>query len=170
MSKLLDLPGQRFGRLVVIKRGEAASGSKAQWICKCDCGKTVLVRHDHLRSGAVVSCGCWRREEIRQRHLTHDGTHTRLFRIWGGMKNRCYNPNNGSYTRYGGRGITVCDEWLHSFVAFRDWSLAHGYTDDLSIDRIDNEKGYAPDNCRWIPMAEQSKNRRPPSEWNWKSK
>ncbi len=166
MSTVMDLTGQRFGRLVVVERAENDSHNKARWRCRCDCGKETLAMAKSLRSGSKKSCGCLEAENraaIKTRggcDVIHGATDTRLYRIWWAMKTRCYNKNHRSFPNYGGRGITVCAEWLHDFTAFQKWSMAHGYADDLSIDRIDNDRGYSPDNCRWATDDEQRHNKR----------
>ena len=167
MGKLIDLTGQRFGRLTVIERAGKDYIGQAMWRCRCDCGNVTVVAGGNLRTGNTKSCGCYGHELTigGYRSRTHGGTcdggkRTRLYRIWRAMKTRCYNLNAQNYKDYGGRGITICPEWLHDFVAFRDWALSHGYRDDLSIDRIDNDKGYSPDNCRWATAKEQRANQR----------
>lgn len=162
-----DLTGQRFFRLTVLKYAGSKNGHL--WECKCDCGKIKKVYGYDLKSETVRSCGCWKNEQAAeraiQRNTRHSETHTRLYRIWHSMKQRCYYKKGVPYANYGGRGIRVCDEWLQNFVAFRDWALSHGYADNLSLDRIDPNGNYEPNNCRWATAYEQTHNRRPPSEW-----
>lgn len=162
MGKFIDLTGQRFGRLEVIAQADNNEAGLTCWVCKCDCGNTKIICGKSLRKGHSKSCGCWKKELLTEVKpaKTHGLYGTRLSRIWRNMKNRCYNPNDPNYKFYGSRGITVCAEWLNDFQAFYDWAISHGYRDDLSIDRIDNDKGYSPDNCRWVTMKVQATNRR----------
>lgn len=166
MGKLIDLTGQRFGRLTVIERVETRN-KQVFWKCKCDCGKYTVIAGKELRRGRSKSCGCLRDELVSARFETHGATkHNkthpdyRLYAIWNGMIFRTNNPNSLAYERYGGAGITVCDEWLHSFEIFRDWAKANGYYEGLSIDRIDGKKGYFPENCRWATPLQQTRNRK----------
>lgn len=152
-----DLMGKRFGRLTVI--GESNKiGYHKYWRCKCDCGKEVNVRAYTLISGDSKSCGCLARDISRKRNTKHGGYGTRLYRIWDSMKSRCRNPNSISYPDYGGKGITICDEW-NDFAVFREWAISNGYNDKLTIDRIDNSKGYTQSNCRWVNMVSQENNK-----------
>lgn len=159
MPKLIDLTGKKFGRLTVISHAGKTSYGENRWLCKCDCGKQKVIFGSLLRSGHTKSCGCLAREISSERLKTHGQTDTRLFEIWHGMKARCYRKTASNFRRYGARGIEMCDEWKNSFEAFRDWSISHGYADNLTIDRIDNDNGYSPDNCRWTDNHTQCNNK-----------
>ena len=233
MSKLIDLTGQKFGRLTVICRGEdltpKSGGRKVRWCCKCDCGNDALVTTQNLlrgvtkscgcfardydrntfttdmtgwvmkehgvedskvrvinlykfdkngaewncvcecgkvfiangkeiRSGHTLSCGCLKVERTISAHTTHGESASRLYKIYAGMKDRCYNKNNKRYDIYGQKGIKICDEWLNSYEAFRDWAMSNGYKEDLTIDRINSNGNYCPDNCRWTTAEVQANN------------
>lgn len=154
-----DITGRRFGRLTVIGIAGRDNHRQVIWRCRCDCGKEANVRGYSLRSGNTQSCGCLADERRAETHRKHGGTHTRLYRIWGGMKARCFSPNEPCYPYYGGRGIKVCDEWL-SFETFQTWAISHGYRDDLTIDRINVNGHYEPSNCRWATLKVQQNNKR----------
>jgi len=164
MPRIHDLTGNKFGRLLVISKAPS-KGKNSVWHCLCDCGKEVDVRADCLMSGASQSCGCLCREKSGERvkqikpHTIHGKSNTRLWAIWMGMKARCYNPNVEKFKNYGSRGIKICDGWLSDFKSFYDWAVENGYDDSLSIERINVDGDYCPDNCTWIPMSEQRLNK-----------
>ena len=163
MRKMKNLKGQKFGRLTAICPVGKNNRNAVLWLCECDCGLDAIVESSSLVRGLTRSCGCLDREahKFRPNRTTHGKSGTRLYRIWKKMKSRCSNLNDPDYQQYyGSRGITVCDEWLHNFQAFHDWAMSHGYSDELTIDRMDNDKGYSPDNCRWATAEEQRHNQR----------
>lgn len=155
-----DLTGIKFGRLTVVSLAGRDSGGRAQWRCVCDCGSEGVYDGYNLKSGKIKSCGCLRKEVTAAVHRDHGGSRSILYGVWNSMKNRCLNPNVKAYKNYGARGIDVCQKWRDDFSAFRDWALASGYSKGLSLDRIDNDAGYCPSNCRWVTPKEQSRNRR----------
>ena len=164
MPVFRDLTGHRFGRLVAIGRCGTSPAGNAIWLCQCDCGSETKVLGLDLTRNHTSSCGCLRNELSAIRCTKHSKSRTRLHTIWKAMNQRCCNPANKEYHRYGGRGITVCDEWQNDFQVFYDWAIANGYDGNAprgqcTIDRTDNDKGYNPDNCRWVDMKTQSNNR-----------
>ena len=144
----------RFGRLTLIER--LPGGQK--WLCQCDCGNTVATQISN-GSRQCNSCANGVRGNLKHGHNT-GGKPDRIYRIWIGIKSRCHNPHDTGYSWYGDRGVTVCEEWREDFNSFYDWAMKNGYSDELTIDRIDNDGDYEPNNCRWIPMKEQSRNKR----------
>ena len=157
-SKLLDIAGAKYGRLSVV---QFVGGKKhSYWLCKCDCGAHKVVRGSHLISGNIQSCGCLSIETRTKHGDGNGGEFKKLYASWMSMRRRCRNKNDADYSHYGGRGIQVCDEWME-YSQFKSWALDSGYDDALEIDRIDNNKGYSPDNCHWVTRTINNRNRRP---------
>ena len=162
MSEKIDMTGRVIGRLLVIEECGRNSRGKALWRCRCECGNEITVLGDNLRSEHTTSCGCYNRERVAEAHTTHGMYKTRIYSVWVAMLQRAGAFKGASEKEkhyYQDRGITVCDEWL-VFENFRDWALSHGYKEGLQIDRIDNDKGYCPENCRWVTCKENNNNRR----------
>lgn len=161
MWRKADYTGRKFGRWTVIgvapnhitKGGYPVS----MWDCVCDCGTRRAVRGNDLRLGKSVSCGCYMVENPTSK--THGASNIHLYKIYHGMKARCYNRNNKNYSHYGARGISICEEWK-DYESFAKWAVENGYKDGLTIERNNVDDGYSPDNCRWIPIEEQQRNKR----------
>ena len=154
-----DITGRRFGRLEVIALDHKNESGEMFWKCRCDCGNETVVKRGNLISGNTSSCGCLKAELTRKRASTHGLSNSSLYSVWNGMLDRCRNKNSQSYERYGERGIHVCDEWL-DFNTFYHWGIENGYDPSLSLDRIDNDGDYCPDNCRWADDITQANNKR----------
>ena len=158
-----DLSGERFGRLHVDSFYGKDKNYNIYYNCTCDCGNKLVVSANCLKNGDTVSCGCYHKENQAKLRTKHGHTYDKLYWVHHSMKQRCYNKNNPEYHNYGGRGITICDEWLNKdtgFENFYNWAMKNGYAAGLSIDRINNNEGYNPNNCRWVDNIIQSSNRR----------
>lgn len=158
MAKQLNLTGRKFGKLTAIKIDYKSKDYKTFWLCKCDCGNYTSVYVSKLTTGKTKTCGCSRTTDPH--NYKHGLRHTRLYRIWANMKTRCYNKMDPHYSRWGGRGVKICNEWINDFKAFYDWAIKNGYQDNLSIDRINNDGNYEPNNCRWATIKQQNNNKR----------
>lgn len=158
----LDLTGQRFGRLVVISRFPRKG--RVSWSCLCDCGNTPVVTRGELRDGKTKSCGCYRKEKLKRDLTTHGdsgggkGTPTKMYKVWASMLQRCTNAKSNHYKDYGGRGISVCERW-NKYSNFKE-DMGDSYKYGLTLDRINNDDGYFPNNCRWVSQKQQKRNTR----------
>ncbi|MEN1936018.1 hypothetical protein AAIE21_10425 [Paenibacillus sp. 102] len=158
MPKWVDIAGERFGMLTVL--GKVKKGKLTYWECKCDCGNLTYSSVTDLRVGKKKSCGCLAKKSRKLGNKTHGlkNVNKRLYTTWKNMKSRCLNEKNKSYQYYGGKGVTICGDWL-SYENFYNWAITNGYKDDLTLDRIDNHGNYDAENCRWVDRKTQTRNR-----------
>jgi hypothetical protein len=159
MGFMIDITGVKFGRLTALRRVGTTKQRSPIWECRCDCGKIATVSTNHLRNHRIVSCGCYSSEITSERNYKHGETKTKLHNIWIHMRRRCNDKTHDKYQYYGGKGVSVCKEWQDDFLAFKSWAIENGYQDGLSIDRIDSNANYEPNNCRWADIETQMNNK-----------
>lgn len=160
-KRLRDITGESFGRWTIIEYAGRGKHGEVEYKCRCTCGTEKVLRRSSLTSGNSRSCGCLAREATKARETTHGASDTRLYRIWAGIIQRCCNSRSRyEWEKYGGRGVTMCEEWRNSFEEFAAWALLNGYSDTLTIDRVDVNGDYSQQNCRWSTVYEQSNNKR----------
>lgn len=151
---------KKYGKLFVLDKVENDKNGYIKYRCLCECGNETIVYKSNLIRGHTKSCGCDRSKNAKNLFTKHGLSGTRIHRIWIEMKHRCYLLSDTNYKKYGAKGITVCDEWKNDFLSFYNWAMKNGYDQNLTLDRINNDKGYCPENCRWTTYSEQNKNRR----------
>ena len=159
MPMALELSGKRFGYLEAICLSNNSENKIRKWVCKCDCGNIIEVRTTDLTRGNTKSCGCYQKKIAKEIKQKHGGSNKRIYSIWCNMKTRCLNKNTHAYKNYGGRGISVCQEWL-DFTNFYNWAMENGYSDELTIERKNTNGNYEPSNCVFIPKSQQPLNTR----------